>query len=151
MEKNFSSPNFSRGLHQLAQTRPTGAANKFVHQGLRGVSLERNHRYIYLKSQYFIVLFSEGAGWTGSGLKTADSTSWKTGERKHTRQSQAEGTAGCCEKAWERQEILNLSMSLLTAKIYQIDRSFFASYGTHAMNYFASLEIFMRQGRRTQR
>ena len=41
MKKNFSSPNFSRGLHQLAQTRPTGPANKFVLQGLRGVSLER--------------------------------------------------------------------------------------------------------------
>ena len=62
MEKNFSSPNFSHGLHQLAQTRLIGPANKFVHQGLRGVSLERNHLYIYLKSQYFIVLIPEGAG-----------------------------------------------------------------------------------------
>lgn len=52
--KNFSSANFSRRFHQLAQTRPIGPANKFVHQGLRGVSLERNHLYIYLKSQYFI-------------------------------------------------------------------------------------------------
>ena len=26
------------------------------------------------------------------------------------------------------------------------DRLMFASYGTHAMNYFASLVIFMRQG-----
>ena len=66
----------------------------------------------------YIFFIPEGAGWTGSGPKTADSTSWKTGERKHTRQSQAEATAGCCEKAWERQEILNSSMFLLTAKIY---------------------------------
>ena len=36
-------------------------------------------------------------------------------------------------------------------KNLQIDRSFFASYGTHAMNHFASLGIFMRQGRWTQR
>ena len=33
----------------------------------------------------------------------------------------------------------------------QIHRLFFASYGTHTMNYFASLGIFMRQGRRAQR
>ena len=32
----------------------------------------------------------------------------------------------------------------------QTDRSIFASYGTHAVNYFESLGIFMRQGRRTQ-
>ena len=31
-----------------------------------------------------------------------------------------------------------------------IDRSIFASYGTHAMKYFAPLGIFIRQGRRTQ-
>ena len=36
-------------------------------------------------------------------------------------------------------------------KNLQIDRSFFASYGMHALNYFVSLGIFMRQGRRTQR
>ena len=36
-------------------------------------------------------------------------------------------------------------------KHLQIDRSIFASYGTRAMNYFASLGIFLRQGRRTQR
>ena len=30
-------------------------------------------------------------------------------------------------------------------KHLQIGRSFFASHGTHAMNYFASLGIFMRQ------
>ena len=30
----------------------------------------------------------------------------------------------------------------------QIDRSFFAFYGTHAMNHFASLGILMCQGRR---
>ena len=36
-------------------------------------------------------------------------------------------------------------------KNLQVDRSFFASYGTHAMNYFVSLGIFMHQGRRTQR
>ena len=38
-------------------------------------------------------------------------------------------------------------------KNLQIDQSFFASYGTHAMsknNYFASLEIFIHQGHRTQ-
>lgn len=34
--KNFSSANFSRGFHQLAQTRPIGPAKKSVHQGLRG-------------------------------------------------------------------------------------------------------------------
>ena len=33
----------------------------------------------------------------------------------------------------------------------QINRSIFASYGTHAMNYFAYLGIFMPQGRRMQR
>ena len=33
----------------------------------------------------------------------------------------------------------------------QIDRSIFASYGTHAMNFCASLGIFMHQGRRMQR
>ena len=33
----------------------------------------------------------------------------------------------------------------------RIDQSIFAPYGTHATNYFASLGIFMRQGRRTQR
>ena len=33
----------------------------------------------------------------------------------------------------------------------QIDRSIFASYRMHAMNYFAPLGIFMRKGRRTQR
>ena len=33
----------------------------------------------------------------------------------------------------------------------QIDSSFFASYRTHTMNDFASLRIFMIQGRRTQR
>ena len=60
--KNFSSANFSRGFHQLAQTHPIGPANKFVHQGLRGVSLERNHLYIYLKSQYFFFFIPEGAG-----------------------------------------------------------------------------------------
>ena len=32
-----------------------------------------------------------------------------------------------------------------------IDRSIFASYGTRAMDYFASLGIFLRRGRRTQR
>ena len=31
-----------------------------------------------------------------------------------------------------------------------IDRSIFVSYGTHAMNYFASLGILMRQIRRMQ-
>ena len=37
-------------------------------------------------------------------------------------------------------------------KIFKsIDRLFFASYGTHAMNHFASLGIFLRQGCRTQR
>ena len=36
-------------------------------------------------------------------------------------------------------------------KHLQIDRSIFASYGTRAMNYFASLGIFLRRGRRTQR
>ena len=36
-------------------------------------------------------------------------------------------------------------------KNLQIDRSFFASNGTRAMNYFASLEISMSQGHRTQR
>ena len=36
-------------------------------------------------------------------------------------------------------------------KHLQIDRSMFASHATHAMNYFASLALFMRQGRRTQR
>ena len=36
-------------------------------------------------------------------------------------------------------------------KNLQIDRSFFASKGTRAMNYFASLEISMSQGHRTQR
>ena len=36
-------------------------------------------------------------------------------------------------------------------KNLQIHRSFFASYGTHTLNYMASLEIFMPQGRRTQR
>ena len=33
----------------------------------------------------------------------------------------------------------------------QIDRSFFVSYEAQAMNYFASLGIFIRRGRRTQR
>ena len=33
----------------------------------------------------------------------------------------------------------------------QIDRSFFAFYRTHFMNYFASLGIFMHQGHRMQR
>ena len=33
----------------------------------------------------------------------------------------------------------------------QINRSFFAFYRTHFMNYFASSGIFMHQGRRTQR
>ena len=37
----------------------------------------------------------------------------------------------------------------ILAKNVQIDRSFFASYGTRAMNYFVSLGIFMRQGPRT--
>ena len=32
-----------------------------------------------------------------------------------------------------------------------MDRLIFAFYGTHAMNYFASLRIFMRQGRGTSR
>lgn len=36
-------------------------------------------------------------------------------------------------------------------KNLHIDRSFFGSYGRHATNYFASLGIFVRQGRRTQR
>ena len=35
-------------------------------------------------------------------------------------------------------------------KHLHIDRSIFASYGTHAVNFWASLGIFMRQGRRTQ-
>ena len=38
-----------------------------------------------------------------------------------------------------------------SAKTLQINWSFFASYGTHAMIYFASLGIFMQQGRRMQR
>ena len=33
----------------------------------------------------------------------------------------------------------------------QIDGSIFASYRMHAMNYFASLRIFIHQGRKTQR
>ena len=33
----------------------------------------------------------------------------------------------------------------------QIDRSVFASYGTHALNYFSVLGVFMPQGRRTRR
>ena len=33
----------------------------------------------------------------------------------------------------------------------QMDRSIFASYGMHPLNYFASLGIIMRQGRTTQR
>ena len=32
----------------------------------------------------------------------------------------------------------------------QIDQSIFADYGTHAINYFMPLGIFMCQGRRTQ-
>ena len=35
-------------------------------------------------------------------------------------------------------------------KNLQTDQSFFASYGTQAMNYFASLGIFMRQRGRMQ-
>ena len=38
-----------------------------------------------------------------------------------------------------------------SAKTLQINWSFFASYGTHAMIYFASVGIFMQQGRRMQR
>ena len=37
-----------------------------------------------------------------------------------------------------------------TQKNPQIGRSFFASYRMHAMNYFASLGIFMPQGRRSE-
>ena len=36
-------------------------------------------------------------------------------------------------------------------KNLHIDRLFFGSYGRHATNYFASLGIFVRQERRTQR
>ena len=38
-----------------------------------------------------------------------------------------------------------------TNKHVHIDRSILASYRAHAMIYFASLGIFMYQGRRTQR
>ena len=37
-----------------------------------------------------------------------------------------------------------------SAKNLQIRRSLFASYGTHTMNYLASLGILMRQGHRAQ-
>ena len=36
-------------------------------------------------------------------------------------------------------------------KNLKIDRSFFVSYGTHAINYFPSLEIIMSQGHSKQR
>ena len=39
----------------------------------------------------------------------------------------------------------------ITHNQVQINRSIFASYGMHAMNYFASLRIFMHQGHRMQR
>ena len=34
--------------------------------------------------------------------------------------------------------------------VRSIDQSIFSSFGTHAVKYFASLGIFMRQGRKTQ-
>ena len=36
-------------------------------------------------------------------------------------------------------------------KHFQIDQLTFASHGMHAMNYFVSFALFMRQGRRMQR
>jgi len=46
---------------------------------------------------------------------------------------------------------LNTQKYGLFCSLVQVDQSIFASYGTHAMNYFGSLEIFIRQGRRMQR
>ena len=46
---------------------------------------------------------------------------------------------------------INQTNRIFHQKNLQIDSSFFAAYGTHAMNDFVSLEIFMRQGRRVQR